>query len=230
MSKEFKNMTIGELVAKDFRTASIFKDKGIDFCCGGQQSVDNVCKENGISSSELEKQIVELLSAPSNFSQNFNEWDLPFLIEYIINNHHKYVVNTLPELVFYTNKIADVHGENHPELIEIASLFSEINDELLQHLEKEENVLFPAIKRANSVTDPVARQIIHTEINRMKEEHDFAGTSMDKINKISKGYSIPEDACNTYRVAFQMLEQFENDLHTHIHLENNILFPKSLKL
>lgn len=230
MNKDFLKLTVGEIVANDFRAASVFKEKGVDFCCGGKQSVEHVCKENGIDCVALEEQILSLQAEPPSFSQNFGEWELGFLCDYIVNNHHKYVLKTLPELMYYTRKIADVHGDNHSELIEIASIFSQINNELTQHIENEETALFPAIKRAASVSDPIARQIIHTEIKRMTGEHEFAGSAMHNINKISNGYKIPEDACNTYRVAFQMLKHFEDDLHVHVHLENNILFPKALKL
>lgn len=228
--ENIKELSIGEIVADDFRAASIFKNSGIDFCCGGKQSIADACNEKGISTSELEKQILELQKEAISPSQQFNEWELSFLCDYIVNTHHKYVLKTLPELVFYTQKIADVHGDHHPELIEIASIFSQINIELLQHLKNEEEVLFPAIKKAEAGNDAETSSIIASEIDRMEGEHDFAGGAMDKINIISKQYLLPEDACNTYRVAFQLLEQFEDDLHVHVHLENNILYPKALKL
>jgi regulator of cell morphogenesis and NO signaling len=136
----------------------------------------------------------------------------------------------LPELVFYTRKIANVHGEHHPELVEVANLFDKINAELLQHLKNEEEVLFPAIKEAVNTNSAKARETIVSEIARMEGEHEFAGGAMDEINRITKGYKVPDDGCNTYRVAFQMLEKFEDDLHTHVHLENNILYPKALQL
>jgi regulator of cell morphogenesis and NO signaling len=229
-TEKINKLTVGEIVAKDFRTANIFKNNGIDFCCGGKQSITEACQQKGVDPSVLEGQIQELTSMPLNPSQNFNEWTLGFLSDYIVNTHHKYVAKTLPELMFYTQKIADVHGDHHPELIEIASIFSQINTELLQHLKNEEEVLFPAIKKAETDQDLKVRAIIASEIERMSGEHDFAGGAMDNINVISKQYLLPDDACNTYRVAFQLLEQFEDDLHVHVHLENNILYPKALKL
>lgn len=229
-SEKLNNMTVGEIVANDFRTASIFKNSGIDFCCGGKQSIAYACQQKGINTTEIEKQILELQVTPLGPSQNFNEWSLGFLCEYIVNTHHNYVQKTLPELMFYTQKIADVHGDHHPELIEIASIFSQINTELLLHLKNEEEVLFPAIKKAENDQDPNVREVIASEIARMEGEHDFAGGAMDNINVMSKQYLLPDDACNTYRVAFQLLEQFEDDLHVHVHLENNILYPKALKL
>jgi regulator of cell morphogenesis and NO signaling len=146
-----------------------------------------------------------------------------------MNTHHKYVLKSLPELVFYTEKIASVHGENHPELIEVSTLFADINRELLQHLRNEEEVVFPAIKEYIRSGSAEARALLTEQISKLSEEHEFAGGAMDKINSITGGYMVPADGCNTYNVSFRLLEQFEDDLHVHVHLENNILFPKILK-
>jgi regulator of cell morphogenesis and NO signaling len=227
---QYLNLSVGEIVANDFRTASVFKKAGIDFCCGGKQSFSDACKSNNLDIAELEKEIREVTSEPANELMNFKNWDPVFLADYIVNMHHKFVLKNLPELVFYTQKIANVHGEHHPELIEVAGLFEKINTELLQHLKNEEEVLFPAIKEAVNTNSSKAKEIIISEIERMTGEHEFAGGAMDEINRITKGYAVPDDGCNTYRVAFGKLEQFEDDLHTHVHLENNILYPKALEL
>ena len=227
--KGMKNeITIGEIVAQDYRTAEIFKEAGIDFCCGGKQSIDEACSEKGIDRIDLNTRLKILKSIPNTTIQNFNEWDLGFLCDYIVNTHHKYVLKSLPELVMYTEKIASVHGERHPELAEVAFLFSQINKELLQHMKKEEEVLFPAIKEAVSSGSSNAISLIVSEIERLSGEHEFAGGAMDKINVITANYSVPADGCNTYNVTFKLLRLFEDDLHTHVHLENNILFPKAL--
>ena len=222
--------TVGEIVTNDFRTSTIFKEAGIDFCCGGQQTLREACKEKGIEEKYLQGKISNLNDNDIATSLNFKEWDLPFLIDYIVNTHHKYVVNTLPDLVFYTGKIASVHGEHHPELIDISHKIAEVNTELTAHLKKEEEVLFPAIKEVIQNPSDHLKQTIKTEITRMLGEHDFAGGTMDEINRITDGYKVPADGCNTYQVAFKLLRQFEDDLHIHVHLENNILFPKALKL
>lgn len=227
---EIKNLSVGEIVANDFRTSSVFKKAGIDFCCGGKQSFSDACNEKSIDPVELENEIQKIAQEPVNEFMNFKNWDPVFLSEYIVNTHHKFVLKNLPELVFYTRKIANVHGDNHTELIEVAELFEKINTELLQHLKNEEEVLFPAIKEVIKSGSSEAKAIITSELKRMTWEHKFAGTVMDEINRITKGYIVPEDGCNTYRVAFKMLEQFEDDLHTHVHLENNILYPKALEL
>jgi len=222
--------TIGEIVANDFRAASMFKEAGIDFCCGGNKSLSDACKEKGADESLLIQQLETLAQTPVSGAMNFKEWNLSFLSDYIVNTHHKFVLKNLPELVFYTQKIANVHGDHHPELIEVASLFTKINEELLQHLKNEEEVLFPAIKEAEKEASADVKVTIVSEITRMQGEHEFAGGAMDKINVLTNNYLIPEDACNTYRVSLKLLEQFEDDLHIHVHLENNILYPKALKL
>ena len=227
---QLQNLSVGEIVANDFRTSTIFKNAGIDFCCGGKQLFSEACNEMNIDAGQLENEILEISEEPQNEFMNFKNWDPVFLSEYIVNRHHKFVQKMLPELLFYTDKIATVHGDNHPELKKVSQLFNEINIELLQHLKNEEEILFPAIKKMVVAGSQQAKEIIVSEITRMYMEHDFAGGAMDEINKLTNGYDVPEDACNTYKVAFRMLEQFEDDLHTHVHLENNILFPKALNL
>ena len=223
-------ITIGEIVANDFRAASIFKSNQIDFCCGGKKSLEEACRENGIKPEIVAAALNELLTVPANSGQDFKTWKTDFLCDYIVNTHHQYVLKTLPELLFYTQKIANVHGDHHPELIEVAALFAKINDELLQHLKKEEEVLFPAIKSVLAHNDQKSKDTIITEIARMSGEHEFAGGAMDAINTMTHHYSLPQDSCATYQVAFKLLEQFEDDLHIHVHLENNILYPNALKL
>jgi regulator of cell morphogenesis and NO signaling len=229
-TKSYNETLIGEIVAEDFRTAEIFKNAGIDFCCGGNKSLDKACSEKSIDPAILIEKLKNLINIPISQTQNFIGWDLGFLADYIMNTHHKYVMNTLPELVSYTQKIASVHGLHHPELVEVAGLFAKINTELLQHLKKEEEILFPAIKEILKNNTDDLKAIISSEISRMSNEHEFAGGAMDKINEITSNYRVPEDGCNTYHLTFKLLKQFEEDLHIHVHLENNILYPKALNI
>lgn len=226
----YSDKMLGDIVADDFRTAEVFKNAGIDFCCGGKKTLKQACEEKALNLEVIVQQIEEQQTLPISNAQNFKDWPLDFLCDYIVNFHHKYVFKTLPELVFYTRKIADVHGNNHAELQEVASLFGQINSELLQHLRNEEEILFPAIKQLLKHGNDEARNIVKSEITRMNGEHEFAGGAMDKINEITGGYQVPADGCNTYMVSFKLLKQFEDDLHIHVHLENNILFPKALNL
>ncbi len=222
--------TIGSIVAEDFRAAEIFKNAGIDFCCGGNISVAEACAEKGIDPESIGQELDTLRKSPSGPALNFNDWDLDFLCDYIIHKHHKYIIKTIPELRFYTGKIADVHGFSHPELIDVHHLFEQVADELEQHMKKEEEVLFPAVRKAMIAVDENLRGVLDSELASLTAEHEFAGISMDRIRQITHHYEVPEDACNTYLVTLKMLEQFEDDLHIHVHLENNILFPKTLHL
>lgn len=224
-----KEISIGEIVAADFRAATVFKEAGIDFCCGGKMSLEEACREKGIDREAIENKLADLDSAPADEAHNFKDWDPGFLCDYIMNTHHKYVLKSLPELLFYTGKIAEVHGDRHSELIEVAALFSEINRELQQHLKNEEDVLFPAIKEYLSSGSVESKSLIGNQITKLSAEHEFAGGAMDKINSITINYKVPEDGCNTYNVSFRLLQQFEDDLHVHVHLENNILFPNILR-
>ena len=221
--------SIGEIVANDFRAASVFREAGIDFCCGGKKNLDQACNEKNVNPAVIIDKLDELNLIPDNSNLNFKEWKPGFLCDYIVNTHHKHVMKMLPELVGYTKKIASVHGENHKELIEVADLFSQISLELTQHMKKEEEVLFPAIKKITSNGSSENKMIVKSVIERLSGEHESAGGAMDKINEITNNYSVPADGCNTYQVTFKLLQQFEDDLHNHVHLENNILFPNALE-
>jgi len=221
---------LGDIVAGDFRMAAVLSESGLDFCCGGKKTLGQACSEKGINSELIEIKLKEIEAQPVAPGQNFNEWRLDFLCDYIVNTHHTYVKKTLPDLLSYTKKIAEVHGDHHPELKEVAELFSRVAAELTQHLKNEEEVLFPAIKSVLIAKSPEMVAVIHSEISRMHGEHEFAGGAMDHINEITKGYMVPGDGCNTYHVTFKFMKQFEDDLHIHVHLENNILFKQALQI
>ena len=229
--------SIGEMVAEDYRKAEVFKKFGIDFCCGGKDSLDKTCNNMGIDLTEVKNALKQLDEQQHRQpSQDYNNWELDFLIDYIINTHHKYVSEALPLLDEFSTKVASVHGDAHPEVIEIASYYQAVANELRMHMHKEEVILFPYIKqltiakRNNETLQPSPFGSIKNPINMMEAEHESAGGAMAAINELSNGYNPPEEACNTYRVLYAKLQEFENDLHQHIHLENNILFPKAINL
>ena len=231
-----KPLTIGELVTEDFRKAEVFSKFGLDFCCGGAKSLKEACEEKGISEKEVEAALTEVESQAKNRQQDFKSWDLDFLVDYILNIHHKYVKSSVVMLYDVSRKVAEVHGENHPEVIRIASLFETIAKELDTHMQKEETLLFPYIKklavakRENTEMEPSPFGSVENPIRTMEAEHVAVGGSFDEINRLSNGYATPEDACSSYRALYSKLDEFEQDLHRHIHLENNILFPKAIQL
>lgn len=227
---------IGQFVAEDFRTAVVFSEYGIDFCCRGNRPLDEVCNKKNIALEEiLEKLNVSSTNVQHN-TQAYNTWPLDLLATYIEKTHHRYVESKIPVLFQFLDKLCKVHGERHPKLIEINGLFKEVAGELAQHMKKEELVLFPRIKKMvkrveeNTPLEPAHFGTVQNPISMMEHEHDAAGEIFRKIASLTNNYTPPEDACNTYRVAFSMLDEFEKDLHLHIHLENNILFPKALKM
>lgn len=226
--------TVGEIVAKDFRTASIFSKYGIDFCCRGNVDMQTACKEKSIDIETLQKEIEQITQTP-NTEFDFNSWSLDFLADYIENTYHKYIKETLPVLLEYLQKIVEAHGIGHPELAEIADLFSHSAADLTAHLQKEERILFPLIrelvkKQESGHAADIRRMSVESPIATMMYEHTVEGDRFDKISQLSGGYTTPEDACNTYRTAYAMLNEFEQKLHSHIALENNILFPKAIEL
>ncbi len=229
-------MTIGQLAVEDLRKAEVFKKYGIDFCCGGRKTLKEVCKEKGLDLAKIEQELLNADKAPAGRPLPYNDWSSDFLADYIVNNHHNYCRKTLPELIGYATKVASVHGGRHPELLKIRNLVNDINAELISHMEKEERVLFPYIKelvKADKNTEiPQAAHFgtVQNPINMMEMEHEQVGQDMEEIRELSNNFALPEDACASYTLLFKMLEEFESDLHIHIHLENNILFPKALEI
>lgn len=229
-------LTIGEMVAKDYRKAEVFKNFGFDFCCGGKKTLDVACNEKGISITEVNEALQILDNKQQQSSQDFNNLELDHLIDHIINTHHKYINEALPLLDEFSTKVARVHGDAHPEVIEITDHYQAVADELRMHMHKEETILFPYIrqiavaKRNNESLPPPPFGTVSNPINMMEMEHDSAGNKLAVIKELSNDHTPPVDACNTYRVLYGKLKEFEEDLHQHIHLENNILFPKAIKL
>ena len=229
--QNIKNLTIAEIVAKDFRTSDVFRKHQIDFCCGGKISLLDAKKQYGIEPETLIREINEVLNSNAAATHAYNEWDLDFLADFIERTHHQFVRNEIPVLDAYLNKIAAVHGENHPELHEVKSLFQASAKALLAHMEEEENLLFPKIRllvKAENPENGAKPVLVDHTITKLIGEHETEGDRFKEIAQLTAQYSIPEDACNTYMVALSKLAAFEQDLHQHIHLENNILFPKAI--
>lgn len=234
------NETLGQIAAKDLRKAEIFKKYGLDFCCGGKKTIKEACAEKGldVAAVEHELQQAEKQTSRSPISRllPYNEWKLGFLSDYIVNTHHSYVKASLPELDKYAEKVAKVHGAEHPELFHILQLVREIEEEMTGHMEKEEAFLFPYIKQlevsrdSGIVADDDNSGNIAGPIELMEKEHEIVGKSLSDIRLLSSNYELPQDACTSYGLLYKMLEEFEGDMFTHIHLENNILFEKALEL
>ena len=226
---------IGNIVAKDYRSASIFRKYGIDFCCGGGKTLESVCQTKGIDIQHVLSDLLIVEQGDIRAEHNFNNWSLDELIDHIIEKHHAYTKTTLVDLGQYLRKVAKVHGNNNPELIGILRNFELLSEELVMHMQKEEMILFPYIKelsrckKEGSTLPPPPFGTVRNPVQMMESEHDKAGNLMKEIRALSSNYTPPVHACNTYMVAFKLLDEFENDLHEHIHLENNILFTKAIE-
>jgi regulator of cell morphogenesis and NO signaling len=230
------NRTIGEIVAADFRTAAVFEKHGIDFCCGGKVALAATCTEKGLDLAALTNELAAVQNQPAERSQNYSAWPLPFLADYIVNTHHAYLKENDDQIVAYARKIAEVHGAHHPEVIRIAAIFAQIAADMVGHLQEEEEVFFPALKRADAariagaVPDESDRAVIRASLLRLQREHEEIGAAIHEIRHLANGYAIPADVCNTFMLTYRKLNEFEDDLHKHVHLENNILFLKAVAL
>lgn len=232
---ELKNKTIGEIVAEDFRTAAIFKKYGIDFCCKGGRTITEACDKKDLNENQLINDL-NTITKEKDDSLKVNDWSLDLLTDYIVRKHHNYVREKTPYLLQFLDKLCRVHGGRHPELIEINKLFTENTYELEKRMEKEEQVLFPLIgelthsQQNNQAFLNLNFEKITNTISIIKEMFSTEAHRFESISQLTDKYTPPMDACSTYRVAFAMLQEFEENLLQSIHLENNILFPKIVDL
>ncbi|RMF29307.1 MAG: iron-sulfur cluster repair di-iron protein [Bacteroidetes bacterium] len=233
---DLAHRTVAETVARDYRTAEIFRKYGIDFCCGGKRSIEEVCRSKGIEVERLLDELRQLQSGNPQPDHDYQSWSPTFLADYIVQVHHNYVRSKLPMLRQYSEKVARVHGEANPETRLIAAYVQELEEEMTAHMQKEEMILFPYVRHLEQTRERGKRPFpppfgtVQNPIRVMEQEHDHAGALMRKMRELSAGFRPPDHACNTYRVLYSLLEEFEKDLHKHVHLENNILFPKAIAL
>tara|TARA_R110002124_G_scaffold87407_1_gene225036 strand:+ start:56353 stop:57078 length:726 start_codon:yes stop_codon:yes gene_type:complete len=227
--------TVGEIVTENIKAAHIFKKYGIDFCCGGGISIKKACDKAKINPSLLEADLLNL-DVVKDSTTDYDNWKIDFLADHIINIHHTYVSESSTLLLQYSERVNQVHGHHYTELNEIELLVKKVVQELATHMKKEELILFPFIKklvaaeRENGSVPMIPFGTVENPIKMMEAEHEEAGEIMRQIRWLTNNYTPPQKACNTYKALYSKLEEFEQDLHQHVHLENNILFPKALKL
>ena len=227
---------IGEIVASNYRFADVFSHYSIDYCCQGNRSIQAACGEKNIDVKDFLSQLEKIESQSNAAEGNYDEWPVDLLAEYVVKKHHKYVTGTIPVLKQNLAKLCQVHGNNHPELYKVTGTFNLLADDLLAHMNKEENVLFPFIKEVklaketNKELQVNATQWIEAPVAMMKDEHSFEGGLLASIKEDTNDFTVPADGCNTYKVTYAKLKEFQEDMFLHIHLENNIIFPKALQL
>jgi regulator of cell morphogenesis and NO signaling len=225
--------TVGQLVAERPARSRVFEKLGIDYCCGGKLSLADACARKKLDAAtvlamlEATEDNVETAShEPDPLSMSLTE-----LCDHIESTHHAYLREELPRLEFMTHKVAKVHGENWPWLIELVGVFDALNEEMTSHMMKEDQVLFPAIRdlEAGKPSQSPFGGRLEGPISMMEHEHESAGRALTRMNELSDGYTPPEGACNTFRAMLDSLAGLEQDMHRHVHKENSILFPKALE-
>jgi regulator of cell morphogenesis and NO signaling len=228
MNKFNSTQKIGDIVNAFPKAAEIFKEYKIDFCCGGNRPLIAAIEEQNVNETEL---LNKLNSAYENYEvsskdKNWFDADTDDIIEQILNKHHAYLWSELPVISKLSTTILRVHGQHHPELSKVHRLFNTLKMELEDHLTKEETIQYPAIKeyqKSGSLDDLKKAVDI---INDLEAEHTGAGNILKELSEITKDYSIPEDVCETFEKTYSKLKELEADIFQHIHLENNILFPR----
>jgi len=227
---------IGKIVAENYKAASVFKQYGIDFCCNGNRTIESACQKKQIDPEQLLTELQQAVAQKGTGEIDFKSFPLDLLADYIEKTHHRYVEQKIAEIIPYLNRIVEVHGDNHPELLVVGQLFQQSAGDLTVHMKKEELMLFPHIRRmvqsqlTGSTETETAAGSAADYVAQMEQDHEAEGERFRTISELTDNYNPPADACNTYRVTFSLLREFEEDLHRHIHLENNILFPKAIEL
>ena len=227
------SQTVGSIVARDSRAATVFSRHGIDFCCGGRQTLQQACVSKRLDVNAVIHELNESATAEAPTSVDVTGWSVGELVDWIVTRHHTYVRAEIPLITGLLAKATRRHGESHHELPEISARFSIVADDLLRHMEKEEQVVFPMIEWVDVMSRPVSNErafAVEHPIAAMRTEHEEAALEFAQIRRLANGYSVPPDACDTWRAAYTQLEAFEADLHRHVHLENEVLFPLALRL
>lgn len=236
MNPSIASKTLANIVTENFKTAAVFEKYQLDFCCRGKRSLEQACAELKLPTSQIVAELEEVYTTgPKSSNIQFDNMTLSELTDYIVETHHTYVKKELPQIFAYLQKVASKHGERHPEMLKVFELFAAVKEEMEHHMQKEEMILFPRIKEIEKLVDEgveirINQNYLQAPVSMMEQEHDHAGELLKEINQLTSNYTAPADACTTYRLSFASLQAFEADLHRHIHLENNILFPKALHL
>ena len=231
---ELITKSLAQIVNTNHRAATVFEKYHLDFCCKGKRTLQQACTESELKIDEVLSDL-EKTAQGKSIAIDYENMSLTQLADYIVLTHHSYVKKEIPAILGYLEKVAFKHGDRHPEMIRILELFATVKKEMGQHMQKEELILFPRIKEVEQQLGEGNKIIINntfllSPISMMEEEHDHAGSLLSEIRQLTNDYIPPADACTTYKLSFAALQAFEQDLHQHVHLENNILFPKALRL
>jgi regulator of cell morphogenesis and NO signaling len=228
--------TVADIAKGSLAAVRVFERLGIDYCCGGKRPLEDVCRDKGLDATAVQAELAREMAGTPALERDWNTVPLNELIRHIVGTHHDYLKNELPRLSERVSKVARVYAEREPHVTELPGVFEGLRDELEMHLQKEEIILFPAIaalEEADRNGEPPPALMFGTVANpirMMEHEHDGAGEALAQIRRITREYAIPETACVTFRALMNGLKELEQDLHLHIHLENNILHPRAIAL
>ncbi|WP_457618543.1 DUF542 domain-containing protein [Lutibacter sp.] len=225
-----KEKTVAEVVSENMGADHIFSKYNIDFCCGGNVTLKKACEEKGIAFEKLKTEIETVVNIISN-DTNFNEMDLNSLIDYALNVHHNYFSEKIPLILQLSLKVAEVHWQQHKEVIEINNLFNKVISELNEQISTEEKKFFPSIKKYTTQKnrDQIELEYVTKTILNIENVHKQTRDEFKSIAKLTNNYSPPEDACNTYKSLYINLQEFEQKLHSYLHFEKHILFPRVIQ-
>lgn len=230
------NTTVRDFAAAIPGATRLFERVGIDYCCGGGKPLADACSEKGIEADELLRSLADLEVGSRHVVNNPSRWTLATLVDHIVDTHHVFTRDELARLEMLFEKVIAAHGERHPELSMMREVFCRLADDLRPHMLKEEQVLFPFIKRLevsaemNVRVPPPPFGTVRNPIRMMEVEHDVAGELLAQLRSLGLDYVPPDDACMSFRTLYEALDGLERDLHQHIHLENNVLFPRAAAL
>ncbi len=234
--KKYSGMTLFQIINGNTRAAAIFEKYNIDLANNGTKTIRQVCEEKSILSNDVFNDLDEVVDFKVEIPEKIDDWELDAIVDYIINNHHKYVKTMIPVITTHTEKIAASYGKEHPEMVEVARIFSAVYKELKQHMMKEEEIIFPYIKYLVKVKSGSAKfekpyfGRVGNPINMMELEHQSVGEDMYTIRKLLNNYAETENDNETYKLSVKELKEFEEDHLKHVHLENHLLFPKAVLL
>lgn len=218
---------VGDIVKGFPKTAEVFKEYRIDFCCGGNKSLLQVIRDQEIEEEALLRSLVEAAVSAKSDSLNWSELSSSELIDYILRVHHGYLKTALPHLSEYVKKVARVHGPHYSELLQVDRWFDALKSDMEHHMEKEEREAFPAVIAFEQDPTELKRERLLRILDTLEHEHESSGNLLKQIREITKDYELPEDACTTFQLTYLKLEELEADMFQHIHLENNILFNRA---
>ncbi|MBU8908013.1 iron-sulfur cluster repair di-iron protein [Desertibacillus haloalkaliphilus] len=230
MNHRFERMTnVSDIVTKVPQASDLFKKHRIDFCCGGNRPLAEAIEERNLNEEEILEQLDKLYDETFAENQTKTDWTTaPYsnIINHVVKKHHGYLTQELTPLSQFVTKVYRVHGGDRPELADVHQLFFQLKDELLEHLQKEEEAVFPLIKDYEVNPTPEKLEKLRTIIAELESEHDVAGAILSKIRDVTNDFELPQGACMTYQLTYRRLEDLESDMFQHVHLENNILFPR----